>query len=307
MKELSCGCEDSIRHPLAIYAEDRAATHSCMLCGDSRNRPVLSHGRYTYVRCLGCGLIFVDPFPEPADLLACYDDGDHSPVHPADDPSREAAVHRVRFGEELDRIEAFAPRGRILDIGCAWGFFLDRCKQRGWDVQGVELSRVEARYARQRFGIEVFAGSLADARFPDRHFDVVTLWHVFEHIHDPLATLVEIRRILKPGGVAVLAVPTPISAPDYVFDSVPLHLFYFDETTLVSALRQAGFRTIQTRKGGGTGGAALLRKAGIRDPKGMISRHVTLLWPLKKILQQARSAAELHKEITVYAVPERTA
>ncbi|HQL90889.1 MAG TPA: class I SAM-dependent methyltransferase [Syntrophales bacterium] len=247
------------------------------------------------------------PFPEPADLLACYDDRDHSPVHPADDPSREAPVHRVRFDEELDRIEAFARRGRILDIGCAWGFFLDRCKRRGWDVQGVELSSVEARYARQRFGIEVFEGPLADAGFPDRHFDAVTLWHVFEHISDPLATLVEIRRILKPGGVAVIAVPTPISAPDYVFDAVPLHLFYFDGTTLARAIRQAGFRSIRTRKGGGTGGAALMRKAGIRDPRSLISRHVTLLWPLKKILQHARSAAELHKEITVYAVPEQTA
>lgn len=254
MEELNLAGLDGARHRPARGEQVMTSTRPCMLCGDSRTRPVLSHGRYTYVRCLGCGLIFVHPFPEPADLLACYDDGDHSPVHPADDPSCEEAVHRVRFSEELDRIEVIARRGRILDIGCAWGFFLDGCKQRGWDVQGVELSHVEARYARQRFGIDVFAGALGDARFPDRHFDVVTLWHVFEHIHDPLATLVEIRRILKPDGVVVIAVPTPISAPDYVFDSVPLHLFYFDESTLARALRQAGFRTSQTRKGGGTGG-----------------------------------------------------
>jgi len=226
-------------------------------------------------------------------------------VPPSDDPSGEAAVHRVRFDEELDRIEAYANRGRILDIGCAWGFFLDRCKQRGWEVYGVELSHVEADYARRRFGIEVFNGALGDARFPDRHFDVVTLWHVFEHMHDPLATLAEIRRILKPGGVVVIAVPTPISAPDYVFDSVPLHLFYFDEHTLGRALHRAGFRVSRIRKGGGTGGTALMRKAGVRDPRGMIARHVALLWPLKKILQHARSAADLHKEITVYAVPHR--
>lgn len=282
-----------------------AAEGGCRLCGGHRNRPFLSHGPYAYVRCSGCGLIFLHPFPEPADLLACYDDRGHAPVPPSDDPSGEAAVHRVRFDEELDRIEAYARRGRILDIGCAWGFFLDRCKQRGWEVCGVELSHVEADYARRRFGLEVFNGALGDARFPGRHFDVVTLWHVFEHIHDPLATLAEIRRILKPGGVVVIAVPTPISAPDYVFDSVPLHLFYFNESTLVRALRLAGFRVIHARKGGGTGGATLMRKAGVRDPRGMIARHVALLWPLKKIFQHARSAADLHKEITVYAVPHR--
>ncbi|NPV05563.1 MAG: class I SAM-dependent methyltransferase [Syntrophaceae bacterium] len=284
--------------------EEIAAEGGCRLCGGHRTRTVLSHGPYAYVRCSGCGLVFLHPFPEPADLLACYDDRDHAPVPPSDDPSGEEAVHRVRFTEELDRIEALACRGRILDIGCAWGFFLDRCRQRGWEVHGVELSRVEADYARRRFGIEVFNGLLGDARFPDRHFDVVTLWHVFEHMHDPLATLVEVRRILKPGGTAVIAVPTPISAPDYVFDAVPLHLFYFDEHTLRRALGRTGFRVCGIRKGGGTGGAALMRKAGVRDPHGMIARHVALLWPLKKVLQHVRSAADLHKEITVYAVPE---
>lgn len=300
MESTHCSTRMNGRQP-----DQGIATHGCCrLCGESRNSLVMSQGHYDYVRCSHCGLLFVRPFPGPDNLLSCYDDRGSRPVHPSDDPSGEAAVHRVRFTDELDRIEAHARRGRILDIGCAWGFFLDRCKQRGWEVHGVELSRVEADYARQRFGVEVFAGPLGDARFPDRHFDVVTLWHVFEHMHDPLAVLGEIRRILKPDGVVVIAVPTPISAPEYVFDSVPLHLFYFDERTIRRALRQKGFRIIRIRKGGGTGGVALMKRAGIRDPKGMISRHVTLLWPLKKILQHARSAVELHKEITVYAVPE---
>ncbi len=304
MEDLHRRCEDSIRHPSAMDARETAETTCCVLCGDCRNQPVLSHGLYAYVRCSGCGLVFLHPLPEPADLLACYDDRDHGPVPPSDDPSGEEAVHRVRFTEELDRIKALAHRGRILDIGCAWGFSLDRCRQRGWEVHGVELSRVEADYARRRFGIEVFNGALGEARFPDRHFDVVTLWHVFEHVYDPLVLLAEIRRILKPGGVVVIAVPTPISAPDYVFDAVPLHLFYFNEHTLRRVLRQTGFRISRIRKGGGTGGAALMRKVGIRDPRGMISRHVRLLWPLKKIFQHARSAGNLHKEITVYAFSE---
>lgn len=298
------GREEDAREPGVLRPVRGSAPNSCRLCGYVLHRPVLPGGRFGYVRCEHCGLLVVHPFPETADLLSCYDDRAHSPVHPADDPSRELPVHRVRFDEELDRIEWFARRGRILDIGCAWGFFLDRCKRRGWEAQGVELSSVEARYARQRFGVEVFTGPLGDAGFPDRHFDVVTLWHVFEHIPAPLATLVEIRRILKPDGLTVIAVPTPISAPDYVFQAVPLHLFYFNETTLARALRQSGFRPIQTRKGGGTGGAALMKKAGIRDPRSLIARHVNLLWPLKRILQHVRSAVNLHKEITVYAVPE---
>lgn len=290
--------------PARAAAASETGERPCVLCGETQSRKALSMGHYNYVSCRGCGLLSVRPFPEIGDLLCRYDDRRSRPVDPSGDPTGEATVHRVRFSEELDRIEAHCRRGRVLDIGCAWGFFLAQCKERGWDAKGVDLSRVQTDYARRRFGLDVFTGPLHDARFPAGHFDVVTLWHVFEHIHDPLSTLVEIRRILKPGGVVVIAVPTPVSAPDYVFDSVPLHLFYFNESTLVRALRHAGFRTIRTRKGGGTGVTALMRNVGVRDPRGLIGRHLSILWKAKKILQRARSLAGIHKEVTVYAIPE---
>jgi len=277
-----------------------------MLCGDSRTRPALSHGHYSYVRCSGCGLLAVRPFPEPQELLAVYDDPVEPAVDPSLDPSGEAAVHRVRFSEEIDRIEALRPRGTVLDIGCAWGFFLALCRERGWEAKGVDLSRVQAEYARRRFGLDVFTGTLRAARFPDGCFDVVTLWHVFEHFHDPLAELMEVRRILKRDGTVVIAVPTPNSAADYVFQSLPLHLYYYDEGTLGQVLGRAGFRVVRIRRGGGTGVMSLVRKIGLDDPRKLIGSHLAFLWKAKKIVQRARCIASVHKEITVYAVPART-
>lgn len=306
MEERNHGGLDSARHRPVRDAYFKAATRPCMLCGDSRTRPALSHGHYSYVRCSGCGLLAVQPFPEPPELLAVYDDPGDPAVDPSRDPSGEAAVHRMRFSEELDRIEAFCPRGTVLDIGCAWGFFLALCRERGWEAKGVDLSHVQADYARRRFGLDVFTGSLRAARFPDGCFDVVTLWHVFEHFHDPLAELLEVRRILKRDGTVVIAVPTPNSAADYVFQSLPLHLYYYDEGTLSRALGRAGFRVAKIGRGGGTGVASLIRKVGVDDPRKLIGSHLAFLWKAKKIVQRARCLASVHKEITVYAVPAGT-
>jgi len=261
-------------------------------------------GRHDYVRCRDCGLLSVRPFPDIRDLLSFYDDRGGRHVDPSADPSGEAQIHRVRFSEELDRIEGHCRRGRVLDIGCAWGFFLALCKERGWEPKGVDLSHIQTEYARRRFGLDVFTGSLHDARYPAGHFDAVTMWHVFEHFHDPLGALREVRRVLKRDGTVVIAVPTPRSAPDYVFQSIPLHLYYYDEDTLGRALRLAGLRVVRVFRGGGTGAATLMRKVGIRDPRRVISDHLALLWKTKRVLQRARCLAGIHKEITVYAVPE---
>ncbi len=290
--------------PALAAVAPEPAPPPCILCGRSQSSRAVTVGSHDYVRCRGCGLLSVRPFPNIHDLLSFYDDRSESFVDPSVDPSGEDRVHRVRFAEELDRIEEHCRRGRVLDIGCAWGFFLAQCKERGWDTKGVDLSHVQADYAGRRFGLDVFTGPLQDARFPAGHFDVVTMWHVFEHFHDPLGALREVKRVLKGDGTVVIAVPTPISAPDYVFESMPLHLYYYDEDTLGLALRLAGFRVAKVFRGGGTGAAALMKKVGIRDTRRLIGNHLDLLWKAKRVLQRARCLASIHKEITVYAVPE---
>jgi len=279
-------------------------TRPCILCGAVQSSHALTLGRHDYVRCRGCGLLSVRPFPDIRDLLSFYDDRGGRHVDPSTDPSGEAQIHRVRFSEELDRIEGHCRRGRVLDIGCAWGFFLAQCKERGWEAKGVDLSHIQTEYARRRFGLDVFTGSLHDARFPAGYFDAVTMWHVFEHFHDPLGALREVRRVLKRDRTVVIAVPMPMSAPDYIFQSMPLHLYYYDEDTLGRALRLAGFRVAKVFRGGGTGAAALMEKVGIRNSRRLIGNHLTLLWKAKRVLQRARCLASIHKEITIYAVAE---
>lgn len=143
-------------------------------------------------------------------------------------------------------ITPFMPGGWLLDVGCGSGSGLADRQALGWQVQGVEPN-VEAAARAQAAGFDVFIGDLLDAKFPPESFDVVRLWWVFEHLHDPLAALVECQRILKPGGYIVLLVPnfgSPIAkffGPYWFALDVPRHLNFFTPRHLKELLDKAGF------------------------------------------------------------------
>jgi len=141
--------------------------------------------------------------------------------------------------------------GRILDVGCGAGHFLNGMKLRGWQTFGIEVSEGAAAYARERFGLEVHVGELEEAEFPAACFDVITLWHVLEHLHDPLATLMEINRLLKDDGLLVFAIPNWESVDARLFGEfwvgldVPRHLYVFARPALESLLFEAGFKIVE--------------------------------------------------------------
>ncbi|MEZ4580535.1 MAG: class I SAM-dependent methyltransferase [Caldilineaceae bacterium] len=92
--------------------------------------------------------------------------------------------------------------GALLDVGCAAGTFLLAMSHWGLDGNGVELNAAEvARQTRERYGLDVIAGTLEDAHLAPAQFDAVTMWDVLEHVYDPAQTLREIHRLLKPGGI----------------------------------------------------------------------------------------------------------
>lgn len=256
---------------------------------------------YSYERCSGCGLVFLNPMPDCAALMEIYSGADERVVDPTIDPTGEENLFLERFRGELDQIEKYTSRGRILDIGSSWGFFLHVCRSRGWDAWGVDPARVESDYARRRFGLPVTTGTLMDARFPAQYFDVVTLWHVFEHLLDPPAELAEIRRILKPGGLLVINVPTVRSVRDFEYGSVPLHCWCFDRNTLPALVENKGYRVVRVVGGGGTGVLQSLRKIGMRHPGRTLVRYQRFLSPVRRAAHAVFNRVRPHKEITLYA------
>jgi SAM-dependent methyltransferase len=113
------------------------------------------------------------------------------------------------FNRRLDEILRYTggKRGRLLDVGCATGVLLELARLRGWEVSGVDISEYATGIAREFYSLDVFTGELAEAEYPDEHFDVVVMDDLIEHVADPAALVREGRRILKAGGLLTLNTP----------------------------------------------------------------------------------------------------
>jgi len=139
-------------------------------------------------------------------------------------------------------------RGKLLDVGCGDGRFLAKMRDLGWEVTGVEPDGLAVEVARERFGLDVHRGTLEDIRFPERTFDVVTMNHVIEHVPDPVGTLEECLRVLKPGGRLVVTTPNVESLGHRLFGKrwfhldPPRHLYLFSARSLLMCAERAGLR-----------------------------------------------------------------
>ena len=247
---------------------------TCNLCSSNqtvlyykgRDRQLGGTERFQLVRCQQCGLIYLNPRPSRDEISRYYPD-DYEPFirfrH-----HRSGLLARWSYTRYLDKrcraVMRWKSSGRLLDVGCATGEFLARMKEYGWQVQGVELSPTASETARRKYDLDVFTGDLAQARFPDRHFDVVTLWDVLEHLHDPLAELAEINRILKDDGLLVIELPNTKSFDAALFGSywigldMPRHLYVFPPSSLETMLKQGGFQIVSQRCFSGGYGAFML-------------------------------------------------
>ncbi|HET7037986.1 MAG TPA: class I SAM-dependent methyltransferase [Thermomicrobiaceae bacterium] len=240
---------------------------ACPLCGPSRTRTLFvardrllgGPGAFPVTRCLCCGMVYLNPRPTAGALGAYYPDV-YYPLKEEPDPTALAIARGLctRVAGWVERADASNPS--VLDIGCGTGLFLREARERGWTVEGIELSASAAAYARERFGLPVRQGTLAQTTLPNGAFDVITMWHVLEHLPDPLATLRQVQGALRPGGLLLLAVPNVASLEARLFGrrwyslDAPRHLYHFSPATVEAALRRAGLRPERIVHSAGTAG-----------------------------------------------------
>jgi SAM-dependent methyltransferase len=148
------------------------------------------------------------------------------------------------------RLRAVAARrpGRVLDIGCGDGSFLMALAQRGWEIFGTELSEPIAATARKRLGERVRVGPIDEIGFAEASFDLVTFWHVLEHLANPGLVLSEARRLVRTDGRVVVAVPNieslqaSIFKEDWLHLDVPRHRWHFSPRTLAAVADRCDLR-----------------------------------------------------------------
>ena len=276
---------------------------SCNLCGfDSYKRHLVRKdlnlyvpGNFQLVRCDNCGLIYQNPRPSTGDLLTLY---------PQDYDQHQDAVREVRSPiARLDRkyglrkrskaVQRHVERGRLLDLGCATGDFLEVMRDDGWEVVGIEPSPFASQWARDRMGLDVRTGTLETVALSDESFDVVTMWNVIEHLPDPQAALERIHRLLRIGGVLVLSTPNLDSidarffGPYWIGYELPRHLYVFSRHTLTEMIERTGYRVVETKCFYGSHAAAMssvrfwLRSIRMNGRFRETLEQVLFSWPLR--------------------------
>ncbi|HZM69419.1 MAG TPA: class I SAM-dependent methyltransferase [Candidatus Cryosericum sp.] len=227
-------------------------TRPCPLCGERSEAAAGVVARP--VRCRSCSLVFVDPVPDAAIDQETYGPGYYEPWQ-----EREAAPRARLWRRRLARIDVRRKPGVLLDVGCGDGHFLAEARSAGWRIEGIEFSPEGARRAAARLDRPVAIGDLADSAQLMGPFDVVTLWHVLEHLPDPRPMLRAAWRRLAAGGLIVVAVPNldnlPMQAayilarrrrlPLYETGAREPHLSHFSAGTLRHILDREGFRSIE--------------------------------------------------------------
>ncbi|MBE3063693.1 MAG: class I SAM-dependent methyltransferase, partial [Spirochaetes bacterium] len=217
-------------------AGERQETAACALCGSTGTLPFLSSAGCRFVRCRSCSLVYQDPRPVFEDLRRRYGAGYFS--YELENEANFFELMKLGLRDiDFDALtEGFLRPRAFLDVGCATGMLLAWMREKGWTVRGVDLCRESAQYGTGNRGVPIFAGTLEEAGFPAGFFSVAHFSHLIEHVPDPRGFIAEVRRVLAPGGFAVVTTPNIDGFQARLFreawrSAIPDHLTLFSRRT----------------------------------------------------------------------------
>ncbi len=227
----------------------------CPICDSVNSTPVISRKGFVYARCDKCHAVYVTPMPSDEEVSVIYQTLSYFEGNSEIGYGNYAAMHKAlapHFRRRLRILASYLPRrGKLVDVGCADGFFLELARADGWEVVGVEISEPMAQEVARRLHVSV-ATSADD--LPPGGYDAITLWEVVEHFPEPVAELRRLAARLRPGGVLMLSTPNvghwqAMDAPKtWNLFCPPAHLVLFTATSLQMALEKAGFSGIRVWK-----------------------------------------------------------
>ena len=232
---------------------------SCPVCLNPVTAPALvgtdflfesTSKTFTLYSCEACRCLFLHPMPDRGEIERFY---------PADYwwnarrsgglKKLESVYRKLALRDHIAFISKAAGNRSVdvLDVGCGSGTLLGLLKHRGFRVTGLDFSAEAAAIAKAENGVDVAVGSLEEAHFPAESFDVVTLFHVMEHVTNPRLVLAEVSRVLKPNGVAILQVPNIESWQFKIFGArwygldIPRHVIDYSRNSMLKLLADSGF------------------------------------------------------------------
>ena len=229
---------------------------ACMVCGHESLRRLHKLKGYTIATCEVCDLTQLDPLPSAETLSALYGDAYYetekeSPGY--DDYAGQRLEYAETFAAEVRRLSSLVPAGgRVLDVGCGFGYFVAEATRGGFDAYGLDVSPAAIDRACEVAKGRVFVGRLGDVHeLPHERFDVIFTSHTLEHIVAPVEFMRSIRDHLQPGGYVVALTPNigsflaRISGRRWVSFKLPEHVSYFRPASARYLCRETGFETVR--------------------------------------------------------------
>jgi SAM-dependent methyltransferase len=237
----------------------------CNLCGGTKREELFDLSPFKLVRCLSCGLNYVSPRYTESRVLKLYDNsyftnpsffsGDNTKIYGYSDYGESQENVETMYQKIVEKLDRYVVPGKLLEIGSAYGYFLNQARLKGWDVSGVELSESARNACEREFGVQAFDGPVSTYS-PPSLLDAVVLFDVLEHMHDPVKTLKSIHSMIKPGGVLVVAVPNSANWvlkllgarwEDLQRANSGEHLYFFDGNSLKDTLKKTGFEVLEIK------------------------------------------------------------
>jgi 2-polyprenyl-3-methyl-5-hydroxy-6-metoxy-1,4-benzoquinol methylase len=228
---------------------------SCIICGEDQfihyldcKDHFLSKQTFTIVECVGCGFRFINPRPLTGKLGQYY----KSENYISHSGTKKGFVNKIyllarKFTQDrkYNIVQAFKPMGSILDIGCGSGELLKLFQKKGWKTVGIEPDELVRKTAINRYSLDI-REEVSLKNISDGFFDVITMWHVLEHVPDLVDRVKEVKRMLKNDGVLIVAVPNSNSMDAKIYEEhwaaydVPRHLWHFTKDSIAMLFRNHG-------------------------------------------------------------------
>jgi len=208
---------------------------------------------FSIVQCENCSFKFTNPIPSENSIGKYY----KSENYISHSDTKKGLVNRVyhivrniTLKKKLNLVNSLSPKGNLLDVGCGTGYFLKTCKDDGWKIDGTEPDDHARKLAEQNTQQTLYSSVLQLEKI--KQYNVVSMWHVLEHVHKLNETIIKLSMLLKDNGKLIIAVPNSDSKDAATYKEnwaaydVPRHLYHFNQKSMADLLSKHGFEIERT-------------------------------------------------------------
>lgn len=213
----------------------------------------LTNQKFDIDQCTSCGFKFTNPIPYKEELPKYYESTEYISHSNAEEGLVNKIYQAVRshtLKKKLNFISKYVKEGNILDIGSGTGEFLNIMQQSNFVATGIEPNEDARKHAKRNYGLAVYDETDIDG-MKKKDFNVITLWHVLEHVYNLNERISQIKDLLAADGILIVAVPNPASWDAKFYGEFwaaydcPRHLYHFDQTAIKELFNKYGFDVVK--------------------------------------------------------------